>query len=179
MAFGTTSRWWPPAIFGPPAVALGVGAVVWGGASPARVALLLAAGLGLWTVVEYFLHRFAFHARGITGEEHRRHHAEPRNPHYVAAPALLGLPIFAGIFLVLWALTRRLSDASLLASGLALGYLAYEQVHYLSHHGIPRTAIGRYWRRYHMIHHFKDSDRFFGVTSPIWDAVFGTGSNRM
>jgi hypothetical protein len=58
--------------------------VPWG-----RAALLFSVGLFSWTIVEYFLHRIVFHAPGLVGAEHRRHHAEPRQPDYVAAPALM------------------------------------------------------------------------------------------
>lgn len=178
MALGTTSPWFPPLLYGPAAAAMGGWAVVAGGASWGRAAAIAAAGLALWTAVEYFLHRFAFHSDGVAGEEHRRHHFEPRDPHYVAAPALISLPIFALIFGAVLAAFRDLADTFLLCSGLAVGYILYEQVHYLAHHGTPRTAIGRFWRRYHMVHHFKDPDRGFGVTSPIWDYVFGTRQVR-
>jgi len=30
-------------------------------------------------------------------------------------------------------------------------------------------------KRYHMDHHFKDYESGFGITSALWDGVFGTG----
>jgi len=29
-------------------------------------------------------------------------------------------------------------------------------------------------KKYHLVHHFKDSDHYFGVTSPFWDWLFET-----
>src|SRR5687767_4336596 len=105
MAFGTTSPWFPPLLFGPPGAALLVAAVALG-ATPARAAGLFTVGLLSWTIIEYFLHRIVFHAAGIVGAEHRRHHAEPRRPDYVAAPAAIGAPlfvVFTGLFcLMTW-----------------------------------------------------------------------------
>jgi sterol desaturase/sphingolipid hydroxylase (fatty acid hydroxylase superfamily) len=31
-----------------------------------------------------------------------------------------------------------------------------------------------YSKRYHMQHHYKTPDERFGVSSPLWDMVFGT-----
>ncbi len=65
-------------------------------------------------------------------------------------------------------------------AGLTAGYLWYDLTHYAVHHLRPRTALGEMQRRNHMIHHFKRPDRLFGVTTPLWDLVFGTwtGSPR-
>jgi sterol desaturase/sphingolipid hydroxylase (fatty acid hydroxylase superfamily) len=32
----------------------------------------------------------------------------------------------------------------------------------------------RYLRRYHLLHHYKTPDLRFGVTSPLFDLLFGT-----
>ena len=60
------------------------------------------------------------------------------------------------------------------SAGLAMAYVAYERLHLWTHHGRARTRPGRYLKRYHMEHHYKDSARSFGVSSPVWDWVFGT-----
>ncbi len=59
-------------------------------------------------------------------------------------------------------------------AGTALGYIAYDEIHYLLHNRNPRTAIGRYLRRYHLLHHHAPELARFGVSSPFWDLVFGT-----
>ena len=33
-------------------------------------------------------------------------------------------------------------------------------------------------RRNHMVHHFKRPHQLFGVTTPLWDYVFGTWPRR-
>jgi sterol desaturase/sphingolipid hydroxylase (fatty acid hydroxylase superfamily) len=59
-------------------------------------------------------------------------------------------------------------------AGLLAGYLWYDLTHYAVHHLKPRTALGEAQRRYHYLHHFKTPDRRYGVTTPVWDLVFGT-----
>ena len=46
--------------------------------------------------------------------------------------------------------------------------------HWWTHVGKARTRWGKYLRRHHMLHHFKDHDLYFGVSTPLWDFVFGT-----
>jgi hypothetical protein len=36
------------------------------------------------------------------------------------------------------------------------------------------TRVGKLVKRHHMLHHHMDHDGGFGVSSPIWDVVFGT-----
>jgi dihydroceramide fatty acyl 2-hydroxylase len=64
-------------------------------------------------------------------------------------------------------------------AGLVGGYLAYDTTHYLTHHSAGQTALGRYQKKRHFRHHYYDSTRNFGVSSPLWDAIWGTmGKNR-
>jgi len=41
-----------------------------------------------------------------------------------------------------------------------------------------KPPAGRYLGRYHQRHHDDDWTRTFGVTSPLWDWVFGTLPRR-
>jgi sterol desaturase/sphingolipid hydroxylase (fatty acid hydroxylase superfamily) len=59
-------------------------------------------------------------------------------------------------------------------SGLIAGYLTYDMLHYATHHIPMRGRYGKFLRKYHMLHHFKTPDQRFGVSSPLWDRVFGT-----
>ena len=55
-----------------------------------------------------------------------------------------------------------------------IGYLIYDYMHYYLHHAVPRTKLGKRLREQHMRHHFQDHRYGFGVSSPLWDAVFRT-----
>lgn len=134
---------------------------------------LFLAGLAWWTLLEYVLHRWGFHRfpRGL-GARHMAHHAHLQDRRLAIAPlrtSIVGAALHAGIF---FGLLGPAGAAPL--AGLLVGYLAYEVVHFRAHFARPRTRSGRALRRHHMLHHFRDRDARFGVTTTFWDRVFGT-----
>jgi len=53
------------------------------------------------------------------------------------------------------------------------GYISYDLTHYFLHHrNLP--SYYRELKKYHLQHHFMDYENGFGVTSRLWDRVFGT-----
>ena len=58
--------------------------------------------------------------------------------------------------------------------GFIVGYLAYDYTHYATHFVRARTWIGKGLRKRHLQHHFACPDRWYGVSSPLWDYVFRT-----
>jgi len=148
--------------------------------------VLLAAVLGyfIWTLVEYFGHRLLFHCLfpGRFGARihfliHGVHHAHPNDPLRLVMPALLSGPIMLIAFTV-GRLLFGLPLAYPVFMGFIAGYLAYDTVHYYVHHGQPKSWAGRTLRRLHMLHHFRDPERGFGVSAPWWDYVFNTAHIR-
>jgi sterol desaturase/sphingolipid hydroxylase (fatty acid hydroxylase superfamily) len=137
-------------------------------------------GYVAWTLTEYFGHRYLFHWE-IPGEFGKRlhflihgvHHDHPSDPLRLVMPILLSAPILLlafGVIVLLFGLPLVWP----VLAGFAAGYLAYDMVHYHVHHREPTTRFGRMLRRVHMLHHFRDHDRGFGVSAPWWDYVFGT-----
>ena len=61
-----------------------------------------------------------------------------------------------------------------LFGGFIGGYLVYDYTHYYVHHFVPKSDLGKRLREQHMRHHFQDHRYGFGVSSPLWDAVFKT-----
>jgi sterol desaturase/sphingolipid hydroxylase (fatty acid hydroxylase superfamily) len=61
-----------------------------------------------------------------------------------------------------------------LFSGFVMGYLIYDLTHYATHHLSMRWGFLKFLKRYHMQHHYKTPEQRFGVSSPLWDVVFGT-----
>ena len=59
-------------------------------------------------------------------------------------------------------------------AGIVIGYVIYDLTHYYLHHAAPRTAFGKWLRKYHLVHHFQTPDVRYGITSPLWDLVFRT-----
>ena len=56
-----------------------------------------------------------------------------------------------------------------------LGLIHYEWVHYVAHIPYrPVTRFGRWMKKYHLWHHFKNEHYWFGVSNPVLDAVHRT-----
>jgi len=135
-----------------------------------------AAGVFTWSFLEYVIHRWLGHDRRFRGnpfgKEHLRHHVEGN----YFAPTHIKLRV-AAVATVVTAL-----PAFLLASGLGLAWVAgfitfygaYEVLHRREHTHAGIGAYGRWARRHHFNHHFVDGRANHGVTSPLWDLVFGT-----
>jgi sterol desaturase/sphingolipid hydroxylase (fatty acid hydroxylase superfamily) len=144
-------------------------------APPPPVEWLFVFGLGIagWTLVEYFLHRVLFHHAPILSFIHERHHDAPQE--LIGTPAwlsaLVGLIAVAG---PAWAIVGLGLDVAATA-GLATGYLWYVFAHYASHHWRPRHGSYLYRVRLrHARHHHLSGAGNFGVTTGLWDRVFGT-----
>lgn len=142
-------------------------------------------GLFLWTLLEYLLHRFLFHfpARGALQERisflfHGVHHAQPQCKTRLVMPPAVSIPMAALMYGLLYLLLAVLFGlpqwVSPLTSGLLLGYLIYDLTHYATHHFPMRSGYAKFLKRYHLRHHYKTPNQRFGVSSPLWDWVFGT-----
>jgi len=132
------------------------------------IAVLL--GVLTWTLLEYLIHRWMGHDRRFRkspfGVEHVRHHIEGN----YFAPTWKKLIVaagFAGVTLLLGAPVAYVL-------GLVTCYGAYEWLHRREHTHAGIGPYGRWARRHHFHHHFVDGRTNHGVTSPIWDLVFGT-----
>lgn len=159
-------------------------ALIWLGADrgygAGEIVLLVGGGLLLWTLTEYWLHRLVFHwepDHPIGGRLHfiihGIHHEHPNDRLRLVMPPALSIPLglaFFGLFVLVFGTPA----AYPLYAGLLIGYLGYDYTHYHLHHHTPRTKLGRRLREQHMRHHFQDHRYGFGVSSPLWDAVFGT-----
>jgi len=142
-------------------------------------------GLFIWTFSEYTLHRFVFHfnakcerGKRITFLFHGIHHAQPQIKTRLVMPPVVSIPLallFYGLFVLI---IGRLIGAQAWVfpsfSGFMAGYLTYDLTHYATHHFAMRRGVFKYLKRYHMMHHYKTPNKRFGVSSPLWDKVFGT-----
>jgi len=198
----TYVRPWVPHLIYVPIIAL----LLW--FSPVGVAtsvLWFAVGLLIWTFLEYLLHRFAFHApdeimrethqisAGLDLDEpvipalptmrhviyfifHGVHHEYPSDSSRLVMPPIASIPM--GI--VAWFVFALVfGDTAVPAfAGLLTGYLAYDTTHFVVHHRSVPTPFGKLLKRSHMRHHFLDPDEDYGVSSPLWDIVFGTYGGR-
>lgn len=173
--------WRPMMLFVPLVLTLVLVNGVVGGLSVWEWIGLPMAGLFLWTLLEYLIHAFAFHPRPLSGwlkevqASHAMHHAYPKRPEYIVARYRFTVPVAVLIFLLLWLLVGDWQRASLILVGTVIGYLAYEAVHWSIHRRWAVRFLPRRLVLHHLHHHFKDDQRCYGVTTPLWDYVFGTG----
>lgn len=142
-------------------------------------------GLFLWTFAEYTLHRFLFHyePRSEQGKRifflfHGVHHAQPQCKTRLVMPPVVSIPmalVMYGILYVLFAVLFGVAHwVGPVLSGFITGYLFYDLTHYATHHFPMRKGIWKWLKRYHMQHHYKTPNQRYGVSSPLWDVVFGT-----
>ena len=148
--------------------------------SAGSIALLFVGGMLSWTLMEYLMHRYVFHfeprgefAKRIFYLFHGIHHDYPNDSKRLVMPPAVSIPL-AVIFyaLFLWLLGKPFNEPFF--AGFLLGYLCYDMIHYAVHHFPMNKGVALYLRQYHIRHHFKDEDRSFGVSSPLWDYVFRT-----
>lgn len=148
-------------------------------------ALGILAGWFIWTLAEYFLHRFFFHYHARTERfkrlfflTHGVHHAQPLCKTRLVMPPVMSVPlaiIFFGFFhLVFDVVVGRPAWFSPVFAGFVIGYIVYDMMHYTLHHARARNAYILMCRRQHMQHHGTCPTMRFGVSSPVWDYVFGT-----
>jgi sterol desaturase/sphingolipid hydroxylase (fatty acid hydroxylase superfamily) len=120
--------------------------------------LLFGCGVVAWTVAEYITHRFVLHA--IAPVRHGIHHARPQDA-------------IDKIFWQIWLAfgVVYLTTGGTVLAGALVAYAWYLSVHYCAHHNptiLPASLL-----KHHLDHH-KFARRNYGVTTKVWDRVFGT-----
>ena len=180
LEFLTRTVWWAIPLIWIPVVWWFVSKSVQMGLPSPQLAVTLVAGIFIWTLLEYSLHRFLFHIKtknywGNTFHYliHGCHHKHPMDGLRLVFP-----PAGTAIILVpLWHLIKLLlppSAAPAFLGGGLFGYIIYDCTHYYLHHGKPSKGMSYDLKRFHMNHHFRIQDKGFGITSSFWDKVFRT-----
>jgi len=145
-----------------------------------HIAALVLPGLIVWTLAEYLLHRFLFHfpSKSPAGKRlvylfHGVHHALPDDKTRLVMPPVGAVLVMS----VLWSLFTLIIPAPWAEPFTAffiVGYLIYDYTHYATHHFPMKSPLMSALRRHHLRHHFTSEEARFGVSSPLWDWVFGT-----
>jgi len=136
--------------------------------------------LFVWTLTEYCLHRFVFHypAASRIGKYlvflfHGVHHATPRDKSRLVMPPAGGVIVLAALYPIF----RLAVPAPWLEPFFAFfiaGYLVYDYIHYATHHFPMRSPLLHFLKVHHLQHHYGAKGLRYGVSSPLWDRVFGT-----
>ncbi|HEU4634514.1 MAG TPA: sterol desaturase family protein [Flavisolibacter sp.] len=144
-----------------------------------KIAALFFGGMFFWTFFEYLAHRFAFHwiaeskkAQKFVYIMHGNHHHYPRDRERLFMPPLPSIILASSIFGIQYLLLQE--NAFVFFPGFILGYLLYASMHYAIHAWNPPFKwMKPLWRNHHL-HHYKNEHKGFGVSTTIWDRVFGT-----
>jgi sterol desaturase/sphingolipid hydroxylase (fatty acid hydroxylase superfamily) len=143
--------------------------------------LYFIAGLFVWTITEYLLHRFIFHYQPTSKLGlrlhfifHGVHHDYPKDAKRLVMPPSASIPL-AILFYFLFSLVIK-NDPFLFSffSGFIIGYLFYDMMHYAIHHSNPKSKILRRIKQHHMLHHYNDETKGYGVSSSLWDLIFNS-----
>ncbi|KAK1761045.1 putative Inositolphosphorylceramide-B C-26 hydroxylase [Echria macrotheca] len=176
--------WWVVPLCWVPPVVYGTYIVREGYATAWQEAAVWLFGFGLWSLIEYLMHRFLFHLDewlpdnrvGITLHFllHGVHHYLPMDKYRLVMPPTL----FVALAAPFWKLAHTLFFwdwyvATTVYCGGVFGYICYDLTHYFLHHqNLPLWY--KQLKKYHLQHHFLDYQNGFGVTSRFWDTIFGT-----
>lgn len=146
---------------------------------PNRGMFICIFGMVVFSLTEYVTHRFLYHSgKDYKNEKywqykiHGVHQIFPGDLKLLAMPIFLALFIsgvlFSGIYL-LWG-----DPTYFFWSGFMLGYAIYLFIHYMVHARKPPRNFLKYLWTHHALHHYVFEDKAFGVSSPLWDIIFGT-----
>ncbi|MCC9136504.1 sterol desaturase family protein [Pontibacter silvestris] len=140
-------------------------------------------GWFIFTLIEYLAHRYIFHMNTDTPVKarlqytvHGNHHDYPKDKKRLAMPPIISL-LYASIFFFVFKLIFGQFVFGVVA-GILFGYASYLAVHYIVHAYAPPKNFLKYLWIYHGIHHYKDSETYYGVSSPLWDFILGTTDKK-
>lgn len=149
-----------------------------------KIISLIIFGIAVWTLTEYTLHRFVFHfePKSKFGSKihfifHGVHHDYPNDSRRLVMPPSVSAPLAVAFYFIFKAVLNDVNVAPFFI-GFLWGYLCYDLTHYAIHH---YNMHNRFWlaiKNHHMKHHYMNSKKGFGVSSPLWDEVMGTNFSK-
>ena len=103
---------------------------------------------------------------------HGVHHDYPKDKQRLALPPAVSV-LIATILLVIFEFFLDKYSFSFLA-GFMVGYAFYLLIHFVVHiFRPPNNFLKLLWTN-HAIHHYQDDTVMFGVSSALWDHIYGT-----
>lgn len=149
------------------------------GIQAGMVAALFLAGAFFFTLVEYTVHRYFYHMPTDSPRKarvqyvfHGVHHAHPKDKARLALPPVLSV-LVAALFIGLFRAVMG-AHGYAFGGGFLAGYATYLFAHYAIHaYAPPKNFLRGLWK-HHNLHHYAGDKAAFGVSSPLWDMVFGT-----
>lgn len=137
-------------------------------------------GLFIWMLTEYVMHRFIFHLEPVPGVKwmerihfifHGVHHDYPSDAQRLVLPPSVSIPLATG-FYFLFSSFLDSADFAAFFSAFLTGYLCYDMMHYAFHHANFKNKFWKKLKDHHMMHHYADASKGYGVSSDLWDKIF-------
>lgn len=138
-----------------------------------------------WPLLEWMIHVFLLHARPKTifgrtfdlriSRVHRAHHQDPSD----LSDITINLEVFPTVVpliiaLAFWLLPSQEITAGALAMFFAMA-LHYEWCHFVAHvKWVPPLSYYRRRQHQHRLHHYRDEQLWWGVSTGIGDMILGT-----
>lgn len=141
--------------------------------------LLFLSGALVFTWVEYNMHRYLFHLETDAPWKetfqytiHGVHHEFPKDKSRLAMPPVVSVTLATTL---LWLLHFFIGGyVFAFFPGFLIGYASYLFIHYMVHvYPPPKNFFRALWIN-HAIHHYLKDTYIFGVSSPLWDYIYGT-----
>jgi 4-hydroxysphinganine ceramide fatty acyl 2-hydroxylase len=143
--------------------------------------------LALVPFIEYFTHKYLLHMPQpknadkhpiwafVAHRVHYLHHEDPKKVAHIFAEVWVTLPALLVDALLVWLVTWNLEMTAVFMTAGVAYFLYYEWVHFIAHYDgyTPRSAYGRFLKKYHLWHHYKNEAFWYGVTNPAADWFFG------
>jgi sterol desaturase/sphingolipid hydroxylase (fatty acid hydroxylase superfamily) len=138
-----------------------------------QLLLLILAGIFLWTLIEYAIHRFVLHGLPPFSQWHAQHHHKPNSR--ICLPTAMSLSLIQLLVFLPCLLLMDFWHACSLTLGVLVGYAIYTHVH----HALHQSKISNAWlierKIYHAHHHARHArPGHYGVITQFWDRLFGT-----
>lgn len=147
------------------------------------LAIYFVIGLVGYMFIEYITHRFLFHLKTpdnpyllkFLKRIHYDHHKDPNDLKLLFLPLWYTIPNLLTAGIIFFFLESTLIGTLSFVSGTILMLLIYEWKHYVAHRPIkPRTKFGIWVKKLHLLHHFKNENYWYGVSTPFVDVIFRT-----
>lgn len=178
-AFSRVSWYVPLIIYVPVVLFFSYQAFAAGDTVPVFAGFLLL-GIFVWSLTEYLLHRFVFHfvPKSKWGLRmhfifHGVHHDYPNDTKRLVLPPSVSVPL-AFLFYFLFSFILTTAHLYAFFPGFVAGYLFYDISHYALHHFNFKGNVWKKLKKHHMLHHYSDANKGYGVSSPFWDKVFSS-----
>jgi len=177
----TRSPWYTvPIVWIPIVIALFYFAISHG-LQPWLVPVFIIYGPFAWNFFEYQIHKRIFHMRPKNQPTqllhfllHGYHHIYPTDPLRLTFPpipcALITIIIYYGCGIYLLPLPYSIGAIT----GLIVGYIYYDLMHYYLHHSSPEFLFTKELKTHHLYHHYKNEESNFGISMSLFDYIFDT-----